>query len=255
MTAQRVLVTGGASGMGAGAVQGFVAAGAHVVSCDITEDGGSAIATEATAQGPGEAHFVPCDVADAASVTAAFDRAAELLGGLDVLVHAAGIAPGSAAAEIDPEQWDRIFAVNARGTMLTNQAAHRLFAGAGGRIINFASGAGAHGYPGKAHYAATKGAVLAWTRSIAHEWGPEGITVNALAPAIATPMYAATRASMTAHQLAAHDASLGERMAVRGALGDVRQDLVPVLLFLASPGAGFVTGQLIAVDGGMLMVR
>jgi NAD(P)-dependent dehydrogenase (short-subunit alcohol dehydrogenase family) len=226
--------------MGAGAVRGFAAAGAHVVCCDVTEDRGVVVAKEASAAGPGEAHFVPCDVSDAASVDSAFDQASELLGGLDVLVHAAGIAPGTAA---DIDEWDRIFAINARGTLLSNQATHRLFAGAGGRIINFASGAGAHGYPGKAHYAATKGAVLAWTRSVAHEWGREGITVNALAPAIATPMYAATRASLDAEQLAAHDISLAGRMAVRGVLGDVEQDLVPVRLFLAGPGAGFIPGR------------
>lgn len=255
LTALRIVVTGGASGMGAGIVHAFAADGATVVSLDVAEEAGREVAARADERGRGRVHFVHCDVASTESVDAAFARAAELLGGLDVLVHAAGIAPGRAAAEIAVEDWDRVLEVNARGTFLTNQAAFRLLSEKGGRIINFASGAGAKGYPGKAHYAASKGAVLAWTRTVAAEWGRFGITVNALAPAIATPMYAATRAAMSADQLAAHDAQLAVQMPVDGALGDIERDLVPVLRFLAGPGSRFVTGQTIAVDGGMLMVR
>jgi NAD(P)-dependent dehydrogenase (short-subunit alcohol dehydrogenase family) len=254
-TLSRVIVTGGASGMGAGVVRAFAADGRAVVSLDVTDGAGAEIAAEATATGPGTVHYAHCDVADGESVRAAFAHADALLGGLDVLVHAAGIAPGAPAERIDPHDWDRVLAVNARGTYLTNVAAHGLLAGHGGRIVNFASGAGVHGYPGKAHYAASKGAVLAWTRTVAKEWGPLGITVNALAPAIATPMYAATRSTMSAEQLALHDADLRRRMAVDGRLGDVDRDLVPVVLFLASPGSRFVTGQILAVDGGMTMVR
>jgi NAD(P)-dependent dehydrogenase (short-subunit alcohol dehydrogenase family) len=225
------------------------------VSLDVSEDAGQEIAARANHAGPGAVHFVHCDVASKESVDAAFTRAAELLAGLDVLVHAAGIAPGRPAAEMPADEWDRVLDVNARGTFLTNQAAFRLMSDRGGRIINFASGAGAKGYPGKAHYAASKGAVLAWTRTVAAEWGRFGITVNALAPAIATPMYAATRAAMRPEQLVAHDAQLALQMPIDGALGDIERDLVPVLRFLAGPGSRFVTGQTIAVDGGMLMVR
>jgi NAD(P)-dependent dehydrogenase (short-subunit alcohol dehydrogenase family) len=134
-------------------------------------------------------------------------------------------------------------------------AAFELLADTGGRFINFGSSAGAKGYPGKAHYAASKGAVLAWTRTVAKEWGHTGVTVNALAPAIATPMYARTRASMTPEQLAEHDADLARTMSVGGRLGDVDRDLVPVVGFLAGPGSRFVTGQTISVDGGVLLVR
>ena len=86
------------------------------------------------------------------------------LGGLDVLVHAAGIAPGAPAESIAVEDWDNVFAVNARGTFLTNQAAFRLLQESGGRIINFASAAGVMGMPGGAAYSASKAAVLGWTR-------------------------------------------------------------------------------------------
>jgi NAD(P)-dependent dehydrogenase (short-subunit alcohol dehydrogenase family) len=251
----RILVTGGASGMGAGVVRAFIAAGAQVVSCDIQEGPGTEIAEKATADGPGRAKFVACDVTSPDSVDAAFDETAKTFGGIDVLVHAAGIAPGTPAERITVEEWDQVLDVNAKGTFLTNQAAYRHLSGHGGRILNFASAAGVIGLPNKAHYAASKGAVLGWTRTIAQEWGPAGITVNAIAPAIATPMYAKTRASMTADQLAAHDAQLRAVMPIDGKLGDVDRDLVPLLVFLAGAGSRFITGQVFAVDGGMLMVR
>jgi NAD(P)-dependent dehydrogenase (short-subunit alcohol dehydrogenase family) len=251
----RAVVTGGASGMGAGIVAAFTAAGGTVVSFDLQSGPGTEIAEKATADGPGRARFVEGDVTDQDSVDAGFDRAVELLGGLDVLVHAAGIAPGAPAESITVAEWERVLSVNATGTFLTNQAAFRHLRERGGRILNFASAAGVIGLRNKAHYAASKGAVLAWTRTVAQEWGRSGVTVNAIAPAISTPMYATTRASMTAEQLAAHDAQMAAVMPIDGRLGDVDRDLVPLMIFLAGPGSRFITGQVFAVDGGMLMVR
>ncbi len=251
----RAIVTGGASGMGAGIVRAFAAHGAQVISLDIQAGPGAEIAEKATAAGPGSAAFIAADVSDKASVDAAFAAAAEALGGLDVLVHAAGIAPGSPAESIAVEDWDNVLAVNARGTFLTNQAAFRYLRESGGRIINFASSAGVAGLPNKAHYSASKGAVVAWTRTVAKEWGKYGITVNMIAPTIATPMYAKTRSLMTPEQLAALDATLKAEMPIDGKLGDIDRDLVPLMVFLAGPGARFITGQIFSVDGGILMVR
>ncbi len=245
----RIVVTGGASGMGEGVVRGLPQRSARIVSIDINTETGSAIAREAGA------HFVQADVSDPDGIRHAFDDAVAVLGGIDVLIHAAGVAPGARAEQTSYAEWQRVMAINATGTFLANQAVFPHLVENGGTILNFASSAGVKGYSGKAAYAASKGAVIAWTRSVAAEWGRYNIRVNCIAPAIWTPMYDKTRAAMSPEQRNAHDAALRIGIPIGGKLGNIETDLVPVVAFLASEAAHFITGQVIPVDGGALMMR
>src|SRR5579875_3462085 len=167
LAGRRIIVTGGASGIGAATALAYVREGARVAVLDIDDAGGQRVAAEAGAA----ACYEPCDVADRAAVLGAIDRAVAWLGGVE------RAAP---AEEITEADWDLVLGVNAKGTLFTNQAAFRHLRARGGRIINFGSAAALRGQRGGAHYAAAKAAVLAWTRTAAQEWARYGITVNAI---------------------------------------------------------------------------
>ena len=256
LAGKRIIVTGCASGMGAATVRAYVKAGAHVVGMDIADDAGRAICADAAAGGPGEVMYVSVDVADGDRVEAAFAEADDHLGGLDALAHPAAIHAASTPGEVTVDAWDRIFEVNVRGTVLTNQAAYqRLKAAGGGAIINFGSISGQRAEPLAAAYSASKGAVHAWTRTAAGAWGADGVRVNAVLPAIRTPMFQASWDQATDEERTEkfwrniHSIALGQEY------GDPDRDLGPVMVFLASDASRFITGQLIPVDGGQGNVR
>lgn len=254
LAGKRFIVTGAATGMGAATTAAFVREGAKVVGF-YRRRGYEALTEQLTGEA-GSVRFLKVDVAEQDQVMPAFAQAVELLGGLDGLIHAAAISPTTAAEDIRHDQLMDVLRVNVGGTMLTNQAAlPYLKANGGGRIINFASSTGATGSAIKADYAASKGAVMAWSRSIATAWAKHDITVNMICPVISTDMYRATRAAMTPEQLAAHDASLATSIPLGGRFGDAERDFAPVAVFLAGDGARFMTGQMFSVDGGVLMVR
>lgn len=255
LAGRNVIVTGGARGIGAATVRALTGAGARVAVLDVLDDLGVDVARRATEDGPGEACFHHCDVADREQVDQRFAEAAEEVGGLHVLFDIAGVEHGGPAEEGRDEDWAHIWEVNVRGTMLTNIAAFRAMRATGGQIVNVGSDAGLDGYAGLAAYGASKGAVMAWTRNVAIEWAPFDVTVNAVVPAIWTPMYEEHRARMGPDELAAHDAAMGREILLGGRLGDAERDLGPVMVFLATPGARFVTGQLLAVNGGKGRVR
>jgi NAD(P)-dependent dehydrogenase (short-subunit alcohol dehydrogenase family) len=247
---RRIIVTGGASGIGAATVRAYARAGARVASLDVNDEPGRRVAREA-----GDAvTYHHCDVARRAEVADVFARVVTALGGLDVLAHVAGVERGTPAEDIDDAEWDLVFDVNVKGTVHTNQAAFRHMKEHGGRIINFGSGAAIRGQRGSAHYSAAKAAVMAWTRTVAQEWACHGITVNSVVPAIWTPMYDAHRARMSEEERAIHDLAMQHVIPLGGRLGDADKDLAPVMVFLASDAARFITGQAIAVDGGMIML-
>ena len=247
---KRIIVTGGASGIAAATVRAYAREGARVASLDVNDELGRRVAAEA---GPAVTYH-HCDIADRAEVLAVFERVVGAFGGLDVLVNVAGVERASPAESIADGEWDFIFNVNVKGTVYTNQAAFQYMKSTGGRIINFGSGAGIRGQVGSAHYSASKAAVMAWTRTVAQEWGKYNITVNSVVPAIRTPMYEAYRGRMSEQQRMVHDMAMQHIIPIGGKLGDADVDIAPVMVFLASDAPRFITGQALAVDGGMIML-
>lgn len=243
---KRIIVTGGAAGIGAAVVAGYVAEGARVAAVDLSFEGGT---------GPGGVIQRKLNVADKAAVASVFDDVVSELGGLDVLVNVAGIERGGPSEDIPDEDWDAVFEVNAKGTRNTNAAAFTHLKDNGGAIINFGSRSGIVGVPQQAAYSASKAAVHAWTRAVAVEWAPYNIRVNAVAPAMWTGMYDKYRDRLNEQELADHDAYMASQIPLGGKLGDPATDLVPVLVFLASDGSHFMSGQYFPIDGGWLHTR
>jgi 3-oxoacyl-[acyl-carrier protein] reductase len=244
---RKILVTGAATGIGAAAVG------------VLTEAGAAVAATYHQTPPPEDlaATWLQCDARDADAVTAMVQEAAERLGGLDVLVNAAGLWQAGIPGYIDPDQISFLLDTNIKTTILTNQAAYAVMKvqdPKGGRIINFGSSEAVMGSPISAVYAATKGAVQAWTRSAAKAWASDNVTVNALAPAVQTPGADRLRDFLGPDAAALIDQQIKMSIPLGGALGDPARDVGPMLVFLAGPGSGFITGQLLAVDGGLMMV-
>jgi 3-oxoacyl-[acyl-carrier protein] reductase len=242
---RRILVTGAATGIGAAAVRVLHAAGARVA---------ATYHRTTPADDAPDVTWLQCDVRDTESVDTAVDSAATALGGLDVLVNAAGLWQPGVPGSITSDEIDFLLATNVKATVLTNQAAHRVMREKGGQIINFGSAEAVMGSPIAAVYAATKGAVQAWTRSAAKAWGADRVTVNALAPAVQTAGADRLRDFLGPDVAPFIDQQMKLSIPLGGKLGDPTDDLGPVLVFLASAGARFITGQLIPVDGGLAMV-
>jgi NAD(P)-dependent dehydrogenase (short-subunit alcohol dehydrogenase family) len=252
---KRVIVTGGASGIGAAAVRVLAAEGAKVCSFDVNAEGGRQVAEAAAAAAPGRVMFHHVDVSKRDQVDAAVEQAIGFLSGLDAVLNIAGVERSAPLGAMRPEDLDLMFDVNVKGLIYTCEAALPALQLAGGSIVNFGSDAGLGASPRLAHYGASKGAVHAFTRQAAAEWGRYDIRVNTVIPAIWTPMYDAFRSRLSSEELATHDAMMAQRIPLRGRLGDALTDIAPLLLFLVSDGARFITGQIIAANGGIEMVR
>lgn len=252
---KRIIVTGGARGIGAAAVRAYVAAGAAVTSLDVLEEAGVEGCRLASAAGPGSASFIKCNVSDRREVDRVFERAVADMDGLDVLAHVAGVHRPAPSDDVPDDVLQWIYGINVNGTIFTNGAAFRHMRVAGGAIINFGSESGLTAGANNAVYGSSKAAVHAWTRSVAREWGANGIRVNAVLPYVVTPMYAMFRETLSPDELAAHDRATAEQVPLGGKYGDPDRDVSPVLLFLAGDGSRFITGQLIPVDGGLISVR
>jgi NAD(P)-dependent dehydrogenase (short-subunit alcohol dehydrogenase family) len=255
MLDKKVIVTGASYGIGESIVRALAAEGALVASMARSAHLGEPKAKELSAKGPGTVRFYRCDVSDRAQVKSAFATAVKDMGGLDGLVHVAGVeTKGHPEVETD-ENWDYHFNINVKGTFIANQEAFPYLKGRGGRILNFGAGAGVDGMAEIAAYSASKAAVHTWTRAIAQAWGKYNITANIICPAVWSPMYEEHRSRYTPEELRAHDEQMARIVHIGGKLGDPDRDLTPMIIFLLGDGARFLTGQMYNIDGGALKVR
>ena len=239
---QVALVTGGSRGIGLVIAEELAKAGAKVAVVARNETG-----AQSAAEGlPGDGHRgYGCDVADAESVNALVKRVEDEMGGLDVLVNNAGVTRDNVLMRIKDDDWDAVLDTNLRGAFNTIRAATRgMMKRRSGRVINISSVVGITGNRGQANYAASKAGLIGLTKSVAKELASRNVLVNAVAPGyIETDM---------THDLpeAARDALMAQ--IALGRLGSPG-DIAPVVRFLAGPGAGYMTGQVLVVDGGMVM--
>lgn len=244
---KRILVTGGARGLGAAFAETIALAGARVVVADILEEVGQATADRLKGSGH-DVGFCALDLMNPASIQDCADKAAARLGGLDGLVNNGAIATGiggKTMEEIEVDVWDQVMTVNARGTWLMSRAClPSLRKAAHGKIVNLASDTALWGAPRLMHYVASKGAVIAMTRSMARELGDDGIAVNAIAPGLV--LVEATEYVPEERKRLYIDGRAMQR-------AQTPDDVVGAALFLLSDAANFVTGQVLPVNGGFVL--
>lgn len=252
-----VIVTGGAQGIGAGISRALAAEGGQVVVADLNEELAEATA-KAIGNAGGTAIAVGVDVAERPSVKAMIERTVGEFGRLDVIFNNAGVSRPERFLDITDESWDRIMRVNAFGVFVAMQEAARQFVaqGGGGKIVNTASIAGREGFPDFGHYCASKAAVISLTQSGAREFAQHDITVNAFAPGVVeTPLWDDLDAVIAERDHKQKGEAIAEFSAgiLRGRPASP-QDIAPTALFLASSDSDYMTGQVIMIDGGMVLV-
>ena len=237
------VVTGAAGGLGAPIAEGLAGAGAYVVCADTAAEPNRQLARRL---GDDRAAAVTVDVCDEASVRALADRAAAVSGSIDVLVTCAGIGGRGAAATYDDVLWGRVIDVNLTGLFRSCRAigGRMTTQPNGGAIVNIASVVGAVGLAGSVGYQASKGGVIQLTRTLAVEWAPCNVRVNAISPGhVATPLVRRQWETEPALK------DYFERRTPMGRLAEPA-DMVGAAVFLAGPASAMITGQILAVDGG-----
>jgi 3-oxoacyl-[acyl-carrier protein] reductase len=241
---QIAVVTGAGRGIGRAIALKFAAEGADVACVSRTAENSEKVAGEVRALGR-KAWAYSVDVADAASVNAAAEKILADAGRVDILVNNAGVTRDGLLMRMSDEDWDTVLNTNLKGAFLFTRALSRSFIKQrSGRIINVASVIGLIGNAGQANYAASKAGLIGLTKSTAREVASRGISVNAIAPGfIETDMTAGLKEEWKAELL---------KKIPLNCLGQA-EDVAHAALFLAGPGSRYVTGQVLTVDGGMVM--
>jgi 3-oxoacyl-[acyl-carrier protein] reductase len=242
LTGMTALVTGASGGIGSAVAKALAGQGATVALSGTREDALKSVAAEI----PG-AIVLPCNLSEAAAVDALVPAAVEALGGrLDILVNNAGVTRDNLVMRMKDEEWDTVIRVNLEAAFrLIRAAAKPMMKQRFGRIVSVTSVVGTTGNPGQANYAASKGALVAMTKSVAQELASRGVTANCVAPGfIAT--------AMTDVLPDAQKEALSGRIPA-GAMG-TSDDIAAAVAYLASREAGYVTGQTLHVNGGMAMI-
>ena len=255
MTGRTVIVTGGASGIGAGIAMALAGEGANVVIADLNLDAAQAQAAKITQTG-GKAIATKVDVTDRASVVAGIEAAVAAYGQIDCYFNNAGFNKPLKFLDVTEENFNAIMKVNVWGVMVGIQEAAKQFIkqGTGGKVINTASIAGRTGFPSFAPYSASKASVISLTQAGARALAEHKITVNAFAPGVvATPLW--TTLDKDLEEIGEGDAGF-DSMASGILLGRAAEpeDIAPTALFLASSDSDYITGQTMAIDGGMILV-
>ncbi|QTQ34400.1 SDR family oxidoreductase [Aromatoleum petrolei] len=246
LTGKRVLVTGGARGLGLAFAERIAREGGTVVIADLRDELAAAEAARLAAEGLA-VHALSLDLADPESIRSCARQACEVLGGLDGLVNNGAVTDsgGVPAEELEVATWDRVMTVNVRGTwLMTIACAAALRASGRGAVVNLASDTALWGAPRLLAYVASKGAIVAMTRSLARELGDGSVTVNAIAPGL-TLVEATEYVPEARHRLYIEQRALQREQ--------VPEDVCGAVLFCLSDLARFTTGQLLAVNGGFVM--
>lgn len=245
LVGKTAVVTGAAQGIGAAVARAFVHEGARVCVADLAFEQAEALAAQLRAEG-GEVLASACDVSKGDQVAAMFSAATGALGSVDILVNNAGIIRPAMLHNMTAAQWDSVLAVHLTGSFNCLRAVvPGMMERRWGRIINVTSTAGVQGTIGQINYSAAKAGIVGLTLSAARELAKYGITVNAVAPGAATPMTETIRT----------DERFQQKYLDRIPLGRWAEpsEIAPVFVFFASAAASYVTGQVLAADGGMTM--
>lgn len=252
-TSKNVLITGAAAGIGKGIATSFAREGANLALCDINKAGVDLLAQE-LAQFGGKIFCYSLDVTKEAQVKPVIAQVMRDMGVLDVLVNNAGVSTMQVSWELSEEEWDYNMDVNAKGCWLvTKHVAPYMIARRSGKIVNLASMGGLIGAPYLAHYCASKFAVVGFTQSVSKELAPYGITVNAVCPGFVHTDMQNREVIWEANLRGIEDPEEVRKEYVKltpmGRLS-TPDDIAPVVLFLASDDAGFITGDSVRVSGG-----